>query len=102
MLVLQSKIPIYPLTEWAKILTFGAKKYSDRNWEKGFAWSRAYGAVQRHLTSFWDGEDLDPETQLSHLAHAICEITFLLEFSSFSSLPLSSILSTVVCDFRLN
>jgi hypothetical protein len=34
----------------------------------------------RHIMAFNDGEDKDPESGLSHLAHAACCIMFLLEF----------------------
>ncbi len=62
------------------ILTFGAKKYADRNWEKGMEWSRVYGALQRHLNSWWGGEERDPETGKSHLWHAGCCIAFLITY----------------------
>mgnify|MGYP001558282212 CR=1 FL=1 len=52
----------------------------DRNWEAGFDWSRPYDALQRHLTAWWEGEDLDPESGLSHLAHCGCCLLFLLAF----------------------
>ena len=74
-------LPVRPLLDVGKVLTFGAKKYSERNWEKGFAWSRPYAATLRHLFAWWSGETYDPETGLNHLAHALCEIMFLLEFS---------------------
>lgn len=73
-------LPIKPLQDISRILTFGAEKYGDRNWEKGLEWSRVYGALQRHLMAWWDGEDKDPETGESHLAHAGCCILFLLEY----------------------
>lgn len=73
-------LPICPLMRTAKVLTFGAKKYSERNWELGFDWSRPYGALLRHMFAWWGGEDKDPETGLSHLDHAACCIMFLQEF----------------------
>lgn len=73
-------VPWDVVTEIAKILTFGAKKYEDRNWEKGFNWSRVYGALQRHLCLWFQGQDRDPETGRSHLAHAGCCLFFLLAF----------------------
>lgn len=66
----------------ARVLTFGAKKYADRNWESGIAYSRAYGALQRHLWAWWHGEDLDDETGMSHLWHAGCELAFLIAFEA--------------------
>lgn len=74
-------LPVQPIIEIGKVLTYGAKKYSERNWEKGLAWSRCYGAALRHLLAWQSGETNDPETGLNHLAHAACEILFLLEFS---------------------
>lgn len=63
----------------AEALAFGAEKYGDFNWRKGFNWSRLYGAALRHLLAHMNGEDKDPESGLSHLAHADCCIMFLLE-----------------------
>jgi hypothetical protein len=73
-------LPVYPIEEIAKVLTFGAKKYADRNWEKGFSYSRVYGALLRHVFAWWGGQDKDSETNLSHLAHAGCCLMFLLEY----------------------
>jgi len=68
------------LTQIAKVLDFGRQKYNSHNWRKGMSWSRLVGAGLRHLTAFNNGEDLDPETGLSHLAHLGCCTMFLLEF----------------------
>jgi len=68
------------LEETAKVMDFGKEKYDAHNWRKGFAWSRPLSAAMRHLMAFNDGEDKDPESGLSHLAHAACCIMFLLEF----------------------
>jgi hypothetical protein len=62
-----------------EVLTFGAKKYAERNWEGGMPYSRYFGALNRHIWTWWDGEDLDPETKLSHLKHAAACIMFLIE-----------------------
>ena len=66
----------------AKILSYGANKYEDRNWEKGMNWGRVYGALQRHLNAFWGGEELDEESGLRHIDHAACCIHFLQTYSS--------------------
>jgi len=70
------------LVEVSKVMTFGAKKYSAHNWRGGISWSRVLGAALRHLLAFLGGENKDPETGLSHLAHAGCCIMFLLEYES--------------------
>ncbi len=75
-------LPSRALREVARVLTFGAKKYGDWNWAKGMKWSRLYGATQRHLTAWVDGEDNDPETGISHLAHAACSMLFLLVYQA--------------------
>lgn len=64
----------------ARVLTFGAAKYADRNWEKGIAWSRVYGALLRHMNAWWGGEAVDRETGMSHLWHAGCCLSFLMAF----------------------
>lgn len=68
------------LVEIAKVLEFGSKKYDSWNWKGGFKWSRLASAVLRHIFSWLSGEDKDPETGLSHLAHASCGLMFLLDF----------------------
>lgn len=68
------------MTKIAEVMTFGAKKYEPHNWRKGIAWSRVTAALLRHVFAFMRGEDKDPETGLSHLAHAGCCIMFLLDY----------------------
>jgi hypothetical protein len=68
------------ITELAKVLAFGAGKYGDHNWRGGFKYSRVLGAILRHVFSYVGGEDKDPETGLSHIAHAMAGCMFLLEF----------------------
>ena len=73
-------VPGDALEEIAKVLAFGAKKYGDNNWRAGMGWTRFVGACLRHTYSWLRGEDKDPETGLSHLAHAGCCILFLLNY----------------------
>lgn len=70
-------LPTDVLDEVGRVLTRGANKYGDRNWEKGMAWNRVIGAALRHLFAVMRGEDRDPETGLLHSAHAICCMMFL-------------------------
>ena len=73
-------IPPRPLYQLAEVYTAGAKKYTDRNWEKGMKWGRIFGAVMRHLWSFWMGENNDRESGQPHLAHAAWGCLTLLEY----------------------
>ena len=79
-LVRPELLPVEALEEIAKVLAFGARKYEANNWRKGFKWMRTFGALLRHLYAWARGEDNDPETGLSHLAHAGCNVLFLLTF----------------------
>lgn len=71
-------LPFEALEAVGEILTFGAQKYDAHNWRKGFLWSRLLGASLRHLFAWARGQDLDPETGKSHVAHATCCLLFLL------------------------
>jgi len=73
-------LPPEAIIEVAKVLTFGANKYTAHNWRKGFAYTRVLSAALRHIFAFLMGEDNDPETGVSHLAHAICDLLFVLNF----------------------
>lgn len=64
----------------ARVLTFGAGKYGERNWEKGMGWGRPFAALMRHMWAWWRGEAADPETGMSHLWHAGCCIAFLITY----------------------
>lgn len=74
-------LPWEALAEIAKIYGFGAKKYDEHNWRKGYDWGLSYAALQRHLAAFWSGEDLDPESGLPHMAHAGWHCLTLLTFA---------------------
>lgn len=74
-------IPVEALNALARVLGFGAEKYEDRNYEKGLKWSRLYGATMRHITSWWNREELDKESGFSHLDHAICCLAMLIELN---------------------
>ncbi len=64
----------------AAVLAYGAIKYSANNWRKGGSWSEIYESLQRHIDSFREGEDLDPESGLPHLSHAAFNLMVLIEF----------------------
>lgn len=68
----------HALEEIARVMGFGAKKYAAHNWRKGLEMSRLLDAALRHINAYNDGEDKDPESGLSHLAHAGCCVMFAL------------------------
>lgn len=67
------------LQEMARVLAFGAKKYDPHNWRKGFMWSRLSDASLRHIFKWLNGEDVDPESGVSHIAHAAVNLMMILE-----------------------
>jgi len=73
-------IPHEMIFETAEVLSDGANKYGADNWRQGAEWSRYFSALQRHLWAWKSGEDLDPETGKSHLAHASCCLAFLMAY----------------------
>ena len=77
--------PSHAFLEVSKVLTFGAQKYDDENWRKGMKWKRLTGAALRHIFAWVSGEDKDPETGLSHLAHAACCLVFLITYEETST-----------------
>ena len=75
-------LPFRELREVVDILTFGVKKYAIDNWKKVTPPERYIDAAFRHFTSWIEGEKIDPETGKSHLAHAVCNLLFLMWFDN--------------------
>lgn len=73
-------IPCGALSQVAEVFTTGAKKYGDRNWEKGMNWSRLVGAILRHIFAWFSGQTFDKETGHNHLAHACASLLMLIEY----------------------
>lgn len=62
----------------SRVRMFGAKKYARNNFKiTGFKYTRSCAAALRHIFAFLNGEDLDPESGLSHIGHAICSLEHL-------------------------
>ena len=73
-------LPPLALAETVKVLTFGAEKYEPDNWKFVPDSKRRYfDALQRHLWAYKAGEQMDPESGIHHLAHAMCCLMFLYE-----------------------
>lgn len=72
-------IPPYATKQLARVFTFGAQKYDDNNWMKGFDWSRLMASFERHYQDFKSGIDIDDDSGLYHLAHCMANGFMLLE-----------------------
>jgi hypothetical protein len=66
--------------DMVEILTMGANKYFDRNWENGLSWTSVIASLKRHLDAIERGEDYDPESGKLHIAHVACNVHFLNTF----------------------
>lgn len=74
-----SLLPWRAIQQIVAVLEFGAAKYGADNWQRvPEARQRYFDAAMRHLLAWWDGERMDAESGLPHLAHAGCCILFLL------------------------
>lgn len=77
-----SLMPHGALRPVVEVLTQGARKYERFDWEKTIqeplGRARYYAAALRHLDAYHDGEVIDEESGLPHLAHAVCSLLFLL------------------------
>lgn len=62
----------------AEVRMYGTEKYGDsENWRKVEP-KRYVDALYRHLLAYIEGNEVDEESGLSHLAHMACNISFLL------------------------
>lgn len=72
-------LPWGPTAEVVSVLEFGSRKYGENNWQLvPLGRIRYFSAAMRHITRWWMGENLDPESGLPHLAHAACSLLFLM------------------------
>lgn len=69
--------------DMVEVLTYGANKYFDRNWENGLTWTSVLASLKRHIAAFEQGEDYDigeGGSGMLHVANAACNIHFLNAF----------------------
>ena len=74
-------LPIEVLLDVAKVMSHGANKYGKDNWRREpmlpNQHRRTLSSALRHLLAYVGGEDIDPESGLPHLDHAITQLMFL-------------------------
>lgn len=75
-----SMIPYGILRETSKVLMFGSCKYSRNNWKKGMNYTSVCDSALRHIRQFVEGQNNDQESNLSHLAHAVANLSFLMYY----------------------
>lgn len=71
--------PAAEITE-SLVMELGARKYGAFNWRDSDVTASVYvAAARRHLLRWFDGQDDDPESGVSHLAHARACLGILLD-----------------------
>ena len=78
-----SLIPQLAKMELARAMQFGEFKYETHNWTNGFKYSYLLDAIERHLTLFNCGEDIDEESGINHLALLIANAAMLYDNTIF-------------------
>ncbi|KKW09801.1 MAG: hypothetical protein UY48_C0053G0003 [Candidatus Gottesmanbacteria bacterium GW2011_GWB1_49_7] len=69
----------HALKSVSAVFAYGAKKYAAYNYKKGARFSESYACARRHMTAWFNGEDVDAESGQHHLAHAAWNILRLLD-----------------------
>jgi Domain of unknown function (DUF5664) len=75
-----SVIPTAALLHLGEVMKLGAIKYGPFNWRQTPVPAETYvDAIGRHLLSWQDGESVDPESGMSHLAHIMASCAILID-----------------------
>ena len=73
-----SGLPAPVILEAGLVKLHGDLKYGRYNWrDAGVRGSVYYDACFRHLAAWWEGENLDPDSGVHHLSHAITGLAVL-------------------------
>lgn len=82
-----SDTPTIGIREMGRVFTMGAAKYGRFNWrEHTVSSSVYYDSVLRHLMDWFDGQDVDPESGLHPLAHAMAGMSILMDAQAHGKL----------------
>lgn len=73
-----SVVPMNVIAEVGVGMLEGASKYGRHNYRGvGVRSSVYFDAAMRHMVAWWEGEDVDPDSGLSHVTKAICTLVVL-------------------------
>lgn len=73
-------LPAHALQQTSWVHKLGSEKYGPYNWRKTSVCATTYiSAIMRHLDAWRDGEDNDPESGVSHIAHVAASCNILLD-----------------------
>jgi len=64
----------------AEVQSYGHRKYGDfYNYRKGMEVSRNLSCALRHIRDYMNGHDVDHESGLNPLGHALCRLAFVVQ-----------------------
>ena len=73
-----STIPTQVVMEIGLAMLEGSRKYGRHNYRRaGIRASVYYDALHRHMNAWWEGEDNDPDSGLSHITKALATLAVL-------------------------
>lgn len=77
-------IPLAALEAAAGALSDGCRKYGPANWRTtGVSKSVYVGAALRHITAYYEGEEVAEDSGVHHLGHAIACLAILLDGNKY-------------------
>jgi hypothetical protein len=80
-------LPPFAQTQTAWVLALGNRKYGPWNWRGAKVEAMTYvGAILRHMNAWASGEDIDPESGRSHLAHIAASCFILMDATDVGNL----------------
>ncbi len=80
-------IPPVAADATAKVHQFGAERYGPWNWRENKVPLMTYlHAMRRHLDAVLDGQDLDPDSGLPHVAHVAASCNIIMDAAAFGTL----------------
>lgn len=80
-------LPPVAMARTSEVLALGAMKYGPWNWRHNKVEAMTYvAAIRRHLDAFVEGEDLDPESGVTHLAHIAASCAIVMDADNFGNL----------------
>jgi hypothetical protein len=73
-----STVPATVIAELGVAMMEGGRKYGRHNYrDSGVRASTYYDACFRHMSKWWEGEDIDPDSGLSHVVKAMATLLVL-------------------------
>jgi hypothetical protein len=80
-------VPWVGVVALSRVMKLGAAKYGPNNWRRSNPCATVYvEAAMRHLLAYLDGQDIDPESKESHLAHVMANMCILMDAAAVGSL----------------